>query len=89
MRRPCIGVVVVAYNAAGTGRGDRPRQGAPIRGGRRYAPPVGPSGGRRAVRARPTLFAYQFLYELEPAQPAPVASWQSEGSYGMSSASPG
>jgi hypothetical protein len=40
---------------------------------------------------RPTepLFAYQFLYELEPAQPAPVASWQSEGSYGMSSASPG
>jgi methionine biosynthesis protein MetW len=42
-----------------------------------------------AVRARPTLFAYQFLYELEPAQPAPVASWQSDGSYGMSSASPG
>jgi hypothetical protein len=42
-----------------------------------------------AVRARPTLFAYQFLYELEPAQPTPVASWQSEGSYGMSSASPG
>jgi hypothetical protein len=40
---------------------------------------------------RPTepLFAYQFLYELEPAQPAPVASWQSEGSYGTSSASPG
>ena len=42
-----------------------------------------------AVRARPTLFAYQFLYELEPAQPAPVASWQSDASYGMSSASPG
>jgi methionine biosynthesis protein MetW len=42
-----------------------------------------------AVRARPTLFAYQFLYELVPAQPMPVASWQSEGSYGRSSASPG
>ena len=35
------------------------------------------------------VFAYQFLYELEPAQPAPVASWQSEGSYRISWASPG
>ncbi len=42
-----------------------------------------------AVRARPTFFAYQMVYQLVPRQPRPVASTQSVASNGSGSTSPG
>jgi len=79
-RRSCTGIPVEV-----TERGGAPRAREADGMLRRWAL----RADAAAVRARPTLFAYQFLYELEPAQPAPVTSWQSAGSYGMSSAAPG